>query len=152
MKWSSCGTWGVGGRYRTNAWDNVGASEFNASRGDTSRSLLLTHTTATKVDIDRGPPIHPDDIDCDILEGEVLIKGLLTPDERALLKLFNDGVRVAKICLIEACEELKATPRKTVAQKRIIDLTETIHRCNKVLPERYRVEPYAIVLAQGVEL
>lgn len=102
--------------------------------------------------IDHGLLIHPDDIDIDILEGEVIIRGPLTPEEREAYLLHKNGVQVAKTFLIEACAEFREHPRKPTVKKRITDTVELIRRCNEVLPRRDHVDAYAVLREQGVSL
>lgn len=100
--------------------------------------------------IDHGLEIHPDDIDFDLAAGEVIIRGPLTPEQRAAYKMFKDGAKAASTLLVDACEELRANPRRKSLKDRIAGLAELIAKCNEVLPPRDRVDVQALLDKEGL--
>lgn len=98
---------------------------------------------------DHGLLIHPDDIDFDLLAGEVIILGPKTPEERDLIKEYRDGLAGLKALLLKACADQRAHPRRTSIAKRIELLIQGIEHCNAVLPERYRCDVEAFLKGEG---
>ena len=98
---------------------------------------------------DHGLVVHPDDIDFDLLTGEVIILGPKTPEEREVLKLYRKGLAGLKALLLEACADQRAHPRRTSIAKRIKLLIDSIAQCNAVLPERYRCDVQAFLKKEG---
>lgn len=98
---------------------------------------------------DHGLLIHPDDIDFDLLAGDVIILGPKTPEERDLIKMHRDVLTGLKALLLEACADQRAHPRRTSIAKRIELLIQGIEHCNAMLPERYRCDVQAFLKEEG---
>jgi len=98
---------------------------------------------------DHGLLIHPDDIDFDLLTGEVIILGPKTPEEREMVQTAREVAEYSKTLLREACADLRKHPRRTSIQKRIDSLVRSIKFCNEMLPKRYQVDPKAVLEEKG---
>lgn len=126
------------------------AEEIRAAM-DYKRGYTEHARTCDQLGIDHGLEIHPDDVDINVQEGDVIVRGPMTPEEREMIKAIRECVQLlcGHICAIG--EELREHPRRTAPLKRLKVAIEMLRRSNTMLPERYRIDICTTLQEAGLD-